>query len=61
MVVMHGDDFTALGHAKDLDWCRTMIQHRMDTQVKGRLGPEKHDMKLMRVLIILVEWKESSV
>ena len=45
MVVIHGDDFTALGHEKDLDWYREQIQVRMDTKVKGRLGPGKNDMK----------------
>ena len=41
MVVIHGDDFTALGYEKDLDWYREQIQSRMDTKVKGRLGPGK--------------------
>ena len=40
-VVIHGDDFTALGYEKDLDWYREQIQSKMDTKVKGRLGPGK--------------------
>ena len=33
----------------------------METQVKGRLGPGKNDMKHMRVLNRIVEWKERSI
>ena len=61
MVVIHGDDFTALGHEKDLDWYREHIQSKMDTKVKGRLGPGKNDMKQMRVLNRIVEWKGNSI
>ena len=61
MVVIHGDDFTALGHSKDLDWCREMIQQRMSTKVKGRLGPEDTDLKQMRVLNRIVEWTDNGI
>ena len=33
----------------------------MGTKVKGRLGPGKSDMKQMRVLNRVVEWKENSI
>ena len=39
-VVIHGDDFTALGRDEDLDWYREMIRSKMSTKVKGRLGPQ---------------------
>ena len=44
-VVIHGDDFTALGNDKDLDWYRGMVQSKMETKVKCRLGPGKCDLK----------------
>ena len=37
-VVIHGDDFTALGKEKDLDWYRKLIKDRLSTKVKGRFG-----------------------
>ena len=60
-VVVHGDDFTALGWSTDLDWYRKGIQDRMETQVKGRLGPEKHDDKHIRVLNRIVEWTDMGI
>ena len=56
VVVNHGDDFTALGHGKDLDWYRDDICKTMSTKVKGRLGPERDDLKSMRVLNRGIEW-----
>ena len=37
--VIHGDDFTLLGYAKDLDWLRTQIASRQSVNFRGRLGP----------------------
>ena len=45
IVVIHGDDFTALGYDKDLDWYREQISSRMSTKVKGRLGSADNDLK----------------
>ena len=61
IVVIHGDDFTALGHEKDLDWYREQIQNKMSTKVKGRLGPADKDLKTMRVLNRVVEWQEHNI
>ena len=60
-VVIHGDDFTALGKEKDLDWYRKMIMERMSTKVKGRLGPGPKDQKTMRVLNRIVEWTDRGI
>ena len=60
-VVIHGDDFTALGKYKDLDWYRGKIQDCMQTKVKGRIGPGDHDLKTMRVLNRIVEWTPKGI
>ena len=39
MTVIHGDDFTLLGSAEDLDWFRTHISGRYSVKFRGRLGP----------------------
>ena len=60
-VVIHGDDFTALGKEKDLDWYRQKIKDRMSTKVKGRIGPGPKDDKTMRVLNRIVEWTDAGI
>ena len=37
-VVVHGDDFTVLGYAKDLDWFRQEISDRSTVKFRGRIG-----------------------
>ena len=36
-VVARGDDFTALGPSKSLDWFRGVVQQGMEVKFKGRL------------------------
>eukprot|EP00969_Alexandrium_andersonii_P129552 5726123-Alexandrium_andersonii.AAC.1 len=40
-VVVHGDDFAALGSDEALGWYRKGTQARVSTKVKGRLGPRR--------------------
>ena len=61
IVVIHGDDFTALGFDKDLDWYRAEIQRKLQTKVKGRLGPGDGDQKEMRVLNRVIEWTPNGI
>ncbi len=35
--VVHGEDFTALGPRKSLDWFRGVVQQRMEAKFKGLL------------------------
>ena len=37
--VIHGDDFTLLGHASELDWFRSKIIAKFEVKMRGRLGP----------------------
>ncbi len=51
-VVVHGDDFTALGSKSSLDWLREVIQHRMEVKFKGRL--ERRRPGAVRILSRIV-------
>ena len=48
-LVVHGEDFTALGKAEQLDWYRKVVMHRVESKVKGLVGPGRTDGKSMRV------------
>ena len=49
-VVVHGDDFTAIGSPQALDKYETGMQKEFDCKLKGRLGTASTDCKEMRVL-----------
>ena len=49
-VVVHGDDFTALGTTHGLDMYEQGMQKRFECKLKGRLGFDPGDLKEMRVL-----------
>ena len=49
-VVIHGDDFTALGAANDLDWYEKQLSAVFELKVKGRLGERQGSDKEVRVL-----------
>ncbi len=57
-MVVHGDDFTILGYAKDLDWYRERIRKKFEIKVRGRLGPTEGDEKAIRILHRVIEWTE---
>ena len=48
-LVVHGDDFTCLGHEGDLDWFRNQIIQRYEFKFRGRLGPGAGDAKIIRI------------
>ena len=37
-IVVHGDDFTALGTDADLDWYESALQKSSEIKIRGRLG-----------------------
>ena len=37
-IVVHGDDFTALGVDSDLDWYESKLQEVFEIKIRGRLG-----------------------
>ena len=58
VIVVHGDDFTASGPEVQLNWFRSQIQARFDVKFKARLGPDRHDDKIARVLNRVIEWND---
>ena len=48
-IVVHGDDFTALGTDLDLDWYTTEVEKVFEIKVRGRLGEGTTD-KEIRIL-----------
>ena len=57
-IVVHGDDFTVLGFSGQLDWFRSKISERYEVKFRGRLGPEEHDCKSIRILNRVVTWRK---
>ena len=47
-VVLHGDDFTALGHEEQLNWFRKEMEKKFGCKYRGRIGPAEEDEKEMR-------------
>ena len=49
-LVVHGDDFTALGTDEALDKYEAAMKSNFDVELRGRLGTEPHDCKDMNFL-----------
>ena len=60
-VVVHGDDFTILGHEKELDWFRGVIQKTFEVTFRGRIGPGPKDSKSIKLLNRVIEWNEKGI
>ena len=46
--VVHGDDFTNLGHEHQSDWFKEEIAKKFDIKYRGRIGPGRNDEKEMK-------------
>ena len=60
-VVVHGDDFTILGHEEDLDWFRERIQTEFEVTFRGRIGPSPKDTKSIKLLNRVIEWNDEGI
>ena len=60
-VVVHGDDFTLLGSADNLDWFRKEISKRFEVKFRGRLGPGDKDDKSIRILNRVITWSDDGI
>ena len=60
-LVVHGDDFIALGWEADLDWYRGVLMGKFEAKVNGRIGPGRRDDKSMRVLNRMIHWAEEGI
>ncbi len=59
--VVHGDDFTVLGHTKDLDWFRQQMSDKLSVKFRGRIGPQEGDLKAIRILNRIVDWTKEGL
>ena len=48
-VVVHGDDFTALGLKADLDWYESSLAQHFELKIRGRLGENIDGPKQLRI------------
>lgn len=59
--VVHGDDFTFLGTDDDLSWIQKKMSERYEVKIRGRLGPQAKDDKVIRILNRIVEWGPNGI
>ena len=59
--VVHGDDFTFLGTDGALTWIQKSMQACYEVKVRGRLGPQPKDDKIIRILNRVVEWTPQGI
>ena len=52
-LVVHGDDFTALGTDPSLQKFEDGMAKFFEVKLKGRIGPEAHDQQEMKVLNLI--------
>ena len=60
-VVVHGDDFTALGTDESLNLYEAGLQRSFDCKIRGRLGTDATDMKEIRILNRIVRIVEKGL
>ena len=60
-LVVHGDDFTFMGTDNTLDSCQKMMEDNFEVKIRGRLGPEPSDDKLIRILNRLMTWSDIGI
>ena len=49
-IVVHGDDFTAMGLQTDLDWYEQNLAKHFELKIRGRLGENVSGPKKLRIL-----------
>ena len=59
--MVRGDDFTVLADDTNLDWFESEMEKRFDIKKRGRLGPERKDMKAIRILNRVITWTEEGI
>ena len=58
---VHGDDFTAAGPKRSLDWFEDQMKQRYELTIGGRLGPGKSDDKEATILNRVVRWTPNGI
>ena len=59
--VVHGDDFASLGTEPNLIWLTQQLQNRFLIKNRGILGPDKHDIKEIRLLNRIIAWESDHI
>ena len=57
-IVVHGDDFTALGVDSDLDWYESELAKHFELKIRGRIGegcPGPNKIKILNRCVELTE------
>ena len=60
-VSVHGDDFTACGPKRQLDWFAETVGSKYEYTIGGRLGPGRDDDKEATVLNRVIRWTDEGV
>ena len=59
--VVHGDDFTYLGYEEDLQWIIDKMKQTFEIKIRGILGPQPGDQKVIRILNRIVTWRDNEI
>ena len=57
-VVVHGDDFIVEGFEDDLRWVERLLAAKYIVKMRGIMGPDAADTKVIDVLNRILEWRE---
>ena len=60
-LVVHGDDFTCVGAAKDLEWYESEMQKAFQIKIRGRMGEAKGKDNEMWILNRIVRLDEDGL
>ena len=60
-MVVHGDDFSALGVDEALNWYETELAKHFELKLRGRLGHDKGDVQEMRILNRIVRLDKGGI
>ena len=58
---VHGDDFTTVGGADQLDWFEGVVSGEYVVSIEPRLGPGPEDAKEGTILNRVVSWREDGL
>jgi hypothetical protein len=60
-MVVHGDDFIIEGVEDELKWIRGVLESKYIVKMRGMIGPDRKDDKVIDILNRTVEWKEEEL
>ncbi len=58
-VVVYGDDFSAVGSCRELNWLEETMEKKYAITKRGRLGPAREDQKELTLLNRVVRWVDN--